>query len=180
MPYLTGQRVVLREYRQEDIEPIQGWVNDPDITRFLDGAVFLYPRSIQQTRSFVEENARAGGPNFVIAHRHSDEYIGQLELSGVDYRHGVASLGIVVGGKGCRGKGYGSEAIGLALEFAFRQMNLNRVELWVREDNDIALKCYRSCGFVEEGRRRSCYAVDGVRKDLVLMGILQDEWERRL
>lgn len=180
MPYLVGQRVMLREYRMEDVEPIQGWVNDLETTRFLDGAVFLYPRSIQQTRSFVEENARSGGPSFIIAHRDSEEYIGQLELTQVDYRHGVASLGIVIGGKGCRGKGYGTEAIGLGLQFAFHQMNLNRVELWVREDNETALKCYRSCGFVEEGRRRKCYVADGSRKDLILMGILRDEWERKV
>ena len=80
----------------------------------------------------------------------------------------------------CRGKGYGTEAIGLSLQFAFHQMNLNRIELWVREDNKAALKCYRSCGFVEEGRRRKCYVADGSRKDLILMGILRDEWERKV
>ena len=179
MPHLIGQRIVLREYRLEDIEPIQAWVNDLQVTRYLDGTVFLYPRSVQQTRSFVEENARSGGPAFVIAHRDSEQYIGQLDLMQVDYRHRVASLGIVIGAKGYRGKGYGSESVGLALGFAFHQMNLHRIELWVREDNEAAIKCYRSCGFVEEGRRRQSYFADGVRKDLVLMGILRDEWERK-
>ncbi|HEX6109988.1 MAG TPA: GNAT family protein [Ktedonobacteraceae bacterium] len=42
--------------------------------------------------------------------------------------------------------------------------------------NKAVLAC-RACGFVEEGRQRSQVWSDGRHIDLVLMGVLRDEWK---
>ncbi len=39
------------------------------------------------------------------------------------------------------------------------------------------MRAYRACGFVEEGRQRSQVWSDGRHIDLVLMGVLRDEWK---
>jgi RimJ/RimL family protein N-acetyltransferase len=42
----------------------------------------------------------------------------------------------------------------LLLEFAFRYRNARKVTLGVSAENERAIRCYRACGFVEEGRAR--------------------------
>ena len=77
-----------------------------------------------------------------------------------------------------RGKGYASEAIDLLLELAFDHMNLNRIYLRVFTENQPAIKCYDRCGFVREGVLRQDYYSYGEYHDVIMMGILRDEWRR--
>jgi RimJ/RimL family protein N-acetyltransferase len=75
-----------------------------------------------------------------------------------------------------RGKGYGTEAINFALDFAFRYANLHRVALEVFSYNDNALRVYQKVGFVVEGRKREDHFFDGAYHDTLMMGILKKEW----
>lgn len=53
MPHIIGKRIVLREYRQEDIPNIRKWVNDPEITHGLSD-VFVYPHSQTNSESLYK------------------------------------------------------------------------------------------------------------------------------
>ena len=48
---LTGERIILREYRQEDLIHMRKWVNDYEITKYLSN-IFLYPQSKVDTEKF--------------------------------------------------------------------------------------------------------------------------------
>ena len=87
-------------------------------------------------------------------------------------------LGISIGDKDYWGRGSGRGAVSLLLDYAFRLRNLRRVWLEDHASNERAIRAYRSCGFVEEGRMREHIWLDGRYLDNVLMGILRDEWRR--
>jgi RimJ/RimL family protein N-acetyltransferase len=55
-------------------------------------------------------------------------------------------------------------------------LNLRRIWLEVSGANERGIRCYRACGFVEEGRMRAHIWNDGAYRDLVHMGILREEW----
>jgi RimJ/RimL family protein N-acetyltransferase len=55
---------------------------------------------------------------------------------------------------------------------------MRRVYLNVNSTNERAMRAYRACGFVEEGRLRQHVWSDGAYIDLVYMGILREEWEQ--
>jgi RimJ/RimL family protein N-acetyltransferase len=74
-------------------------------------------------------------------------------------------------------EGYGSEAMRLTLNYAFNELNLHRVGLDVLDYNARALHVYEKLGFVHEGAKRQFGRRDGRRYDLVLMGMLRDEWK---
>ncbi len=65
------------------------------------------------------------------------------------------------------------------LDYAFRLRNAHKVWLSVNGTNERAVRAYRACGFVEEGRLRQHVWGDGQYLDLVYMGILREEWERQ-
>ncbi|THF79476.1 GNAT family N-acetyltransferase [Cohnella fermenti] len=178
MPYLIGEKVMLREYRYEDLVPIRGWVNDPDVVATLSD-IFLMPQTLEATESFLQammerQPNRAG---FVIAHADTQLYIGQINLDSIDWKNRVGRIGIVIGSVPEQGRGYGSEAMRLLIDYSFLDLGLNRLELEVYDFNERAIRCYRSCGFREEGRLREREYKRGRCVDVVAMGLLRSDWE---
>ncbi len=84
---------------------------------------------------------------FVIAHKDTEEYIGQLDLIKIDWPNRVGTIGIVIGTKENLSKGYGTEAIKLLQDFVFNKLNLNKLELDVRSFNERAIACYKKMWF---------------------------------
>ena len=74
------------------------------------------------------------------------------------------------------GAGLRPDAVCVLLRYAFRDHNLNRVCLEVLADNERAIRAYRASGLVEEGRLRQHAWHDGAHKDIVVMGVLRDDW----
>lgn len=181
MARIYGERIVLREYQDDDLQYMRQWVNDPDITANLSDN-FLYPHSSYETESFFQTMAqgKAANKSFVIGARESLEYIGQIDLYKIDWKNRFASLAIVIGRKEYLGKGYGGEAIRMLQKFAFEELNLNRLELEAYEYNQSAHKCYVQCGFQEEGRYRNKIYKSGTYRDSIVMSILKHEYEHRL
>ncbi|GAA5913033.1 hypothetical protein JCM6882_005542 [Rhodosporidiobolus microsporus] len=75
-----------------------------------------------------------------------------------------------------QGKGYGKEIMEWLLEMAFQRFNLHRIEGEVFSWNEPAIKIYKSCGFVQEGRRREAMYQEGEYRDDLIFGLLKHEW----
>lgn len=179
MSPIAGERVLLRDFRHEDIPLIHGWVNDHDVTRFLlEG----FPRTWKQTQRFVQAHMAGIDPlNHALAVSRVGDHssIGMGGCYNIDWGNRAAELGIVIGETGYLGKGYGTEAIELLLVYGFRELNLHRMFLRVFDFNQRAIRSYRKCGFIEEGRLREAFLRDGVYHDIILMSILEDEHRAR-
>lgn len=178
MPHLYGKKVMLREYRDSDFEHIRAWVNNPKITRNLSD-IFLYPHSAGQTRRFMERASSGELKGFVIARADTGEYLGQIDFTRLDLKNGCGELGMVIGSEADHGKGYGTEALGLFLDFAFFELRLNRVELLCWPFNTRARRLYEKMGFVLEGVRRQKRFRGGTYHDELCYGLLKEEWEQR-
>ncbi|RKP56829.1 N-acetyltransferase [Cohnella endophytica] len=178
MPRLSGQRIMLREYRNDDLPWIRRWVNDPEIVCHLSD-IFLYPHPEQSTEAFLDAMLEGSSDSrgFVIADPETEAYIGQVNLDTIDWKNRVGTVGIVIGSLDQMGMGYGTEAMKLLIRFAFREMNLNRLELQVYDFNERAIRSYLSCGFIEEGRLRERQYKNGKYSDIVQMGILKSDWK---
>lgn len=154
------------------------WVNDSETVRNLND-IFIYPHTVNMTEWYLNsilEDKLVNEKHFVIADVEKSEYMGQIGLVNIDWRSRVADLGIVIAKKDYRQKGLGQEAIKLLLDFAFNKMNLNRIELYVRDFNVLGYNCYLKCGFKEEGRKRKNYYIDGEYRDSIIMGILREDF----
>lgn len=181
MAILIGERIILREYRKEDLAYMRRWVNNIEITKTLSN-VFLYAHTMNDTENFLNAmmNGSLGIKGYVIAHKDTSDYIGQIDLIGIDWVNRFGTLGIVIGSTENLSKGYGTEAIKLIQDFAFNKLNLHKLELEVRAYNNRAIRCYEKCGFVEEGRLRENFYTDGEYTDTLVMGILKSEYENRM
>lgn len=181
MGRIEGNRVILREYERDDLPYLMEWMNDESTIRNLS-SMFMYPRSEEQALSWIEM-CRKGfdqhSLHLVIGDKPKRSFLGQIDLLNIQWTNRSATLGIVLGPR-AQGMGYGSDAITALLGFAFDQMNLRRIELEVFERNQRAITCYERCGFTHCGRRRQANYSDGEYQDVLLMDILQQEYEGRI
>ncbi|GAA5964665.1 hypothetical protein JCM3765_004344 [Sporobolomyces pararoseus] len=106
------------------------------------------------------------------------EPVGWITLDEISSLHRKTTFGLVIAEKH-QGKGYSKEAMEWLLERAFNGFGLNKVEGEVFAWNERALKCYKSVGFVEEGRRRQTVWQNGAFRDDYWIGILASEWRER-
>lgn len=149
---------------------------DSEYFRLEDSAP-CRPLAKESVKKWFEKELEEGRVSaFAIRTLENDRLLGDVGLGGISWSHGDAFLGIGIGDRDFWGKGYGSDAMRLALRYAFTELNLRRVTLNVYEYNLRAIRCYEKLGFQHEGRVRKYLSREGRRWDLVYMGILKEEW----
>jgi len=174
--FLEGKRIYLRPIDMTDMDKFFRWFNDPKLRRFL---LLPFPITRMAEKEFIGRVTKLkDGVVLSIVVRKGDRLIGNVSLFKIDTVSRKAELGVAIADLSMARKGFGTEAIGLVLEYAFRTLNLHRVWLNVHEFNSGARKAYLSLGFVEEGRQRQSYYWDGKYHDDILMGILRDGWHK--
>jgi RimJ/RimL family protein N-acetyltransferase len=175
---LEGDRVVLRKHVPENVSAFQRWYSDPDVARlarYQDAPM----RSDEIDRFFQLRALGHESLTMAIHERETDRLIGSCAFSQVDGENGSAMYHITIGEKDTWGRGYGTEATRLMLDHAFGTLGLHRIALTVFEFNERAIRAYRSCGFVIEGRARESIWRDGRWWDELAMSVLSTEWQPR-
>jgi RimJ/RimL family protein N-acetyltransferase len=174
---LRGARVRLAALISDDLPTIAGWYHDPTFTRMFDARPAA-PKSASALESWLDDYARINnGFLFAVRALADGALLGFVELEGILWAHQHAWVSIAIGDPAHQGQGYGREALGLALRFAFQELNLHRVQLTVFSYNARAIALYERLGFVREGVYREHLQRDGARHDMYLYGLLRREWE---
>ncbi len=172
--FLIGERVYLRPLEKEDLVHVRRWSNDPDIRR-LTGEVM----PMSQARAEEWYDRVRSDPDrvwFIVALRADNRPIGEAGLLRIFYPWRTTDLSLVLGEKDAWGKGYGTEAILLLLDYAFGYLGLHRVSVGVVGFNEPALRFYEQIGFKREGVSRDGYYYDHRYYDFVMMSILEEEF----
>jgi len=75
-----------------------------------------------------------------------------------------------------RSQGYAAEAARAALDFGFRQLDLDRVELWIHEANTASRRLAESQGFARRGCFRQIYPREGRSRETWVYGGTRAQW----
>jgi RimJ/RimL family protein N-acetyltransferase len=155
----------------------QRWINDFAVLRTL-AVRAMRPMTAEGEVAWYDRLAASEDDvTFTIYECASLRPIGTTALHQVDHYNRTATFGIVIGEKDCWGKGYGTEATRLMLDYAFTGLGLHNVMLQVFANNERGLRAYRRAGFREIGRRRQARRRMGEPEDIVLMDCLATEFE---
>ena len=101
-----------------------------------------------------------------------------MYLRDIDHNFKKAEYGIFIGEECARGRGIGSKAAGLILDYCFNELDLNRIFLRVFARNEQAIASYKKAGFVFEGLFRQDVILNGIKEDVVFMSILREDYEK--
>ncbi|MFC4450310.1 GNAT family N-acetyltransferase [Halorussus aquaticus] len=170
--FISGERVDLRVTEREDLDLIQRARSDPDIRTALTHTA---PQTREQVEEFYEEfvSTDNGDASFVACERGGDP-VGQVSLFRTEHDHGEISYWLL---PEARGEGYATEAVSLLLDHAFDTSGRHRVYARVVDFNEASRAVVERLGFTEEGRLREHVFLDGAYRDVVLYGLLRDEWD---
>ena len=172
---LIGEKCYLSPIRIEDAEQYCEWINDLEVIRFL--SLPSQQIGITKEKAILEDMIKRGAQIFAIIDKEKDELIGNCSLFDIDHLHQKAELGIFIGDKNYWGKGYGTEATKLLLDYGFNILNLNNIMLKVYSYNKRGIRSYEKCGFKVIGSRREVKIIGGKKYDEIYMDILVSEFE---
>lgn len=173
--------MVLKGLELSDVDELMKYWNNPELQQFLSK-----PRSasrdeeVNWIRTTWERRRKGEAYIFGIFLIDKDQYIGNIELCIISNIARRGTLGIVIFNPNYWGKGFGTEAINLILDYGYSVLNLHTIELEVFAFNKRALKCYRKVGFIEIGRKREAHFINGIYHDVIQMDILAKEFANKM
>jgi RimJ/RimL family protein N-acetyltransferase len=179
---LKGELVQLAAVDPEEVsKSFAAWNRDSEYKRLLDTDA---PRlhSAKAVKEWLEKEVEKQGDTlywFSIRAAADNQLLGEISLEVVNWAARDAFVGLGIGPRDFWGKGYGTEAMQLILQYAFAEINLRRVTLTVFEYNPRAIRSYEKAGFHPEGRQRGVITREGKRWDVLFMGILREEWRQQ-
>jgi len=171
---LSGKRVYLRPLTRADLVYLRKWSEDAEI-RGLIGEVASMSQADSERflKKVYDDSSREW---FVVVLKNSNQVIGEAGLLRMDPAWRTTDVSVIISEKEEWGKGYGTEAIHLLLDRAFRHLDFHRVAIGVVGFNDRALRFWEKIGFRKEGVHRDGYYYDHKYYDFVMMSILEDEF----
>jgi ribosomal-protein-alanine N-acetyltransferase len=166
----------LRKPEPSDTDALYVFKNDAEIASMLGG--FFTGYSKIDLEEWVEFHRAAKDEALFVIADTKDRAIGHVGLYKINHRIRSGEFAIVIGDRSTWGKGLGRACTRFAIEYGFDELNLRRIYLQVVASNEHAIKLYRSLGFVEEGRLRQAQWQQGKYVDVLLMGLLIEEYDR--
>jgi RimJ/RimL family protein N-acetyltransferase len=175
---LQGSKVRLWAVEKQELLNNYIWGNDPELIRLA--GMNPFPKSFAEIDKWYEQVVSNTAGRVFAAKTGDGEYIGNVEISAIDWRIGKAEVGIFIGDHRFRGRGFGEDAMRTLLRFAFDEMRLHRLSTRVLEYNERALRLFERCGFRREGRERDGHYLGGRHWDVIHLGLLEKEHRRSI
>jgi ribosomal-protein-serine acetyltransferase len=137
-------------------------------------------RTEEDWRKFVRASLDqfAATEGFTAGIWEGDRFMGVIGTKPIDWLNGKVELGYWIG-HAYQGKGIMTDACRVVLEYLFRELRLNRVEIACATGNARSAAIPRRLGFTLEGTRREAELVNGKFYDLLLFSMLKKEWATR-
>jgi len=169
---LQGKLVNLRALEKQDLKQLVDWMNDPELTQFLGPR---FPISLEEQEIWYSKLIQDNTKKKLIIENKEGTAIGLISLINLDWKIRQAELGVYLGSQHLN-KGYARDSALTALRFSFHELGLNRIYIFIFEDNAPALNTAAKVGFKQEGLMRSATFYGGRYHDVVLMSILAAEF----
>lgn len=152
---------------------VQLWMNDPDMTEtILSGDV---PLTRAAEDEYFDKMCADQGPQpseiIFAVETLAGEHVGLCGLHQVNYRHGVAKTGTIIGPPEARGLGYGRDATLVRTRYAFEVLGLRMLISEVFPENTASIKMLERAGYREVARLPRRYWKRGALRDSVVMVI---------
>lgn len=171
-----GERIYLRPLQLVDAEKMAA-TSKIDEIRYLTGTdkSFTVPQVEEYIMKISKDDSRC---DLAICLKDTDQMIGELSIMDIDEVNQSAGFRIAMINIQQTGKGYGTEAIDLVLNFVFEELCLNRLQLEVYSYNLRGIKAYEKAGFIKEGVLREAIFINEIYSDEIIMSILKSEYKK--
>ncbi len=170
---LKGKQVVLRPIEFEDLEFIRSMINNPVIEKSIVGWTVplsrkdeevwysSYKNTTNEIRYIIELNGKA---------------VGLTGIASIDWKNGCVTTSGIRIGSDSQGKGIATDAYMTMLKYIFLELRMNRANASALEFNSGSLRFMEKCGYEREGIQRNAVYKNGTFHNLVILGLLKDDY----
>lgn len=164
--------IYLRLMTAEDTDRIVAWRNKDEVRKN-----FIYQELFTREghESWIKNKVETGQVvQMIICDAVTDRPLGSVYIRDIDREHNKAEYGIFIGEDDARGRGVGTAAAKLMLQYCFEEEKLHRVYLRAFADNLQAIRSYEKAGFVREGLLREDVCIHGKYCDIQWMAVIKN------
>jgi RimJ/RimL family protein N-acetyltransferase len=176
--FWQGDQVRLRPLRSEDWEDIYRESFDSPSRQLLQLGIEL-PQSPEMAKEAIEKYANCKDVNGIIVfaiEALDGETVGGISLHGRNKKNGTFSFGVIIY-RPFRNKGIAEDAVRILLRYCFHERRFQKCNSACVEGNEESIRLHQKLGFIEEGRRRRAFYLNGKYFDDVLFGLTREEFD---
>lgn len=174
---LKGKTIYLRALEPNDLEFVYALENDESIWEVSNTNTpysrFLVRQYLENAHQDIFEAKQL---RLAICQNNDKNAIGLIDLFEFDPKNNRAGIGILVGNDDNRGLGIGTEALGLLIQYAFRQLNLHQLFANIDIKNEPSLSLFTKFGFEKIGIKKQWNLVDGKYQDEALFQLINPKF----
>lgn len=167
---IRGEKIILTPMVEQDTNDVIRWRNN-----VRDKFIYRELFTVESHTKWLNEVVKQEKAVQYIIDTKEDGRIGSVFLRDIDRKNRKAEYGIFIGETAAQGKGYGSEAAKLMIQYGFEMLDLHKIMLRVFSFNHLAIKSYENAGFEQEGYLKDEVYIDDKFYDIVLMAIVRGE-----
>ncbi|MDE7274360.1 MAG: GNAT family N-acetyltransferase [Lachnospiraceae bacterium] len=167
---IRGQQIYLRPITVEDTEMVVRWRNLPVVVKNF---IYRKPVSCEDHENWLKNKVFKGLVHqFIVCRNEDDMPLGSIYLQNFEEENKKAEWGIYLGEEQAYGKGIGTEAAKLVLDYAFTTLGMHKVVSRVLERNKASIRMNEKAGYVREAYLKEELFLDGQYEDLILFGAI--------
>lgn len=168
-----GHSTILRPLEDDDADHVYRIINNPQNNQYLNT---IFPMGLGFEKEWVKKKQQPSENDITMAVLlHDGTFIGTMGLHQINHLHGTATTGAVLDAPYC-GKGYGTDAKMMLLEYAFNWLGLYKVQSHTFSFNGRSAAYSHKCGYREEGRLKGQFQRFGQRYDEIILSVFREEW----
>ena len=176
LPTIAATRVALRWLTEADIDALFSVFSDPTVMRFWSSPSLPRRADARKLLGDIHDSFRKKELfQWGLVRQDDDFVIGTCTLAHLDASNRRAEIGFALGREHW-GNGYMGEALNALVGFAFRDLDLHRLEADVDPRNVASIRILEKLGFQREGHLRERWLVNSEKQDALFYGLLQREW----
>ena len=175
---LENEITILKPLQQEHIDLLLPFsLNEPDLWKYSLQSAAGKENMLKYIATALDNRKINHSYPFIITDKRNGLIAGSTRFYDYQPAHQTVQLGYTWYGQKFQGTGLNKNCKFLMLDFAFKEMDVERVEFRADANNAKSIAAMKSIGCIEEGILRSnCKALEG-RRDSIILSILKNEWQ---
>ncbi len=172
--FLESERIFFREVSETDTNTYGNdyykWMQDQEVNQYMETRFRC--QSKDDILNYIKKMSNDSTQFFFaicLNEINIPSHIGNIKLGPVNWYHRNADISLFIGRKDLWGKGYGTEAINLITDFAFKRLNLHKVKAGIYVDNEASHKAFEKAGFAQSGFLMGDRFLDGKYTNVFIM-----------
>lgn len=179
---INTERLILRRFEYSDIDSmLRNWISDEKSQWDYGEPVYSTPEAVKELfdKKYIASYSRDDYYRWAVIEKETGECIGQIAYFSMDTNNQHGEIEYVIG-PAFQGKGYATEMTKAVIAFGFEKINLHRVEIDCRPENEGSKRVIEKCGLTYEGVFRDFFWRKDHYEGRMVFSILKHEYEKKV